>query len=198
MLWIIQVSRGDLFEGGSLFWGILTFSLSLSLNILATLIIVARLMVYRFRVVGVLGSTHALHYISIAAMITESAAIISIFSVPLIVSFALESPLSALTIPALSQVQTFATLLIIFRVAQGRAWDDRAQHNLTDLVAATHLGTEGPVNQIHERMHCRQGCTSDSSVAVLDTIFDGGSGHAGGSMRTLQSCVVTADAYVVN
>jgi hypothetical protein len=112
---------------------------SLSLNIVSTLAISGRLLYFRWTIGSVLGSSQASQYTGIVALIVESAAIYSTFSLLFLVPFALNHPLNQVFFQALSGVQVnlrvygdlfdltlsrqiVATLLIIFRVAEGKSW----------------------------------------------------------------------------
>jgi hypothetical protein len=79
--------------------------MSLALNILVTILIVLRLLVCRSRINRVMGKTHGSQYTSLAAMIVESAAIYSTFSLLFLIPFAFKHPLSQLFLQALSPVQ---------------------------------------------------------------------------------------------
>jgi succinate-acetate transporter protein len=81
------------------------FSLSLSLNVLLTFLIVIRLLLHRQRTRKHLGAKHATHYTSIAAMLVESSALYSAFSLIFIVSYARNSPVQNLFLPVLAEVQ---------------------------------------------------------------------------------------------
>ncbi|KAI0696730.1 hypothetical protein BC835DRAFT_1414123 [Cytidiella melzeri] len=104
-------------------WTFPFFALSLSLNILLTICIALRLLIFRKHVVSVLGDSHGFQYTSIAAMVVESAAMFSIFSVLFLVPFTLNHPLNEVFFQAPSGVQIVETLLIMFRVAQGKSLD---------------------------------------------------------------------------
>ncbi|KAG1751356.1 uncharacterized protein EDB91DRAFT_1104975 [Suillus paluster] len=97
-------------------------SISLALNIIVTIAIVLRLLTYRYRISSVLGSSYGTQYTSIAAMVVESAALYSTFSVAFLTLFLLNNPISETFIESLTQVQIIAMLLIVFRVAQGKGW----------------------------------------------------------------------------
>jgi hypothetical protein len=86
-------------------WTIPYFSLSLALNILVTIAIVARLLLYRHRITRALGPAHGSQYAGIATMIIESAAIYSSFSLLFLIPFALNNPISAIFLQALGNVQ---------------------------------------------------------------------------------------------
>ncbi|KAF7290742.1 hypothetical protein MIND_01314900 [Mycena indigotica] len=102
---------------GTAYW-----SLSISLNILLTLLIVGRILVLRKRVKGTLGAQHAQQYFSSAAMIIESASLYAVVGLIFIVTYARSSSVQNLVFPILGQVQAIAPMLILSRVAQGRAW----------------------------------------------------------------------------
>lgn len=79
--------------------------MSLSLNIIVTILIVTRLLLYRARISRVMGKAHGAQYASLAAMIVESAAIYSSFSIMFLAPFAVGSPISQLFLQSLSPVQ---------------------------------------------------------------------------------------------
>ncbi|KAG1871321.1 hypothetical protein DFJ58DRAFT_763319 [Suillus subalutaceus] len=113
-MWIIMLFPGLMFAAST--------ALSLALNIIITIVIVLRLLTYRHRISKVLGSSYGAQYTSIAAMIVESAALYSAFSVAFLALFLLNNPISATFLQSLTQVQIIAMLLIVFRVAQGKGW----------------------------------------------------------------------------
>ncbi|KAG2159086.1 uncharacterized protein EDB93DRAFT_1117966 [Suillus bovinus] len=122
LMWLVQVTTTI-----ASFWNSINFTipilvLSLALNIIITIAVALRLLTFRYCVSKALGSNHGTRYISVAAMIIESAAIYSTFSVGFLTLFALNNPIYETFIEALPQVQMIAMLLIIFRVAQGKAW----------------------------------------------------------------------------
>ncbi|KAI0310866.1 hypothetical protein OF83DRAFT_1069832 [Amylostereum chailletii] len=131
ILWLIQVSATSLQATQVTNWTIPYLSLTISLNILVTIAIVARLLLYRHRIMKTLGSQHTKHYTGIAAMIVESAAIYSSLAIVLLVTFAINSPIFNIFLQAVSQIQSSATLLIIFRVARGNAWSSDVNEQLT-------------------------------------------------------------------
>ncbi|KAG2068818.1 hypothetical protein BDR04DRAFT_1078945 [Suillus decipiens] len=120
IMWLLQVATDSPYF--SINYTIPYFSLSLALNIIITIVIVLRLLTYRYRISSALGSSYGTQYTSIAAMIVESAALYSAFSVAFLILFNLNNPISEIFIEALTQVQITAMLLIVFRVAQGKSW----------------------------------------------------------------------------
>ncbi|KAG2341050.1 hypothetical protein BDR05DRAFT_914832 [Suillus weaverae] len=123
IMWLLQVTTSSpYFSSTNINYTVPYLSLSLALNIIITIVIVLRLLIYRHRISTVLGSSYGTQYTSIAAMIIESAALYSAFSVAFLTLFLLNNPISATFIEALTQVQIIAMLLIVFRVAQGKSW----------------------------------------------------------------------------
>ncbi|CCM06008.1 uncharacterized protein FIBRA_08251 [Fibroporia radiculosa] len=100
------------------------YVLSLTLNILVTLLIVGRLLLFRRSITRTLGPLHAssIPYVTISAMLIESASLYSVFALLFLVPFGLNNALANVFIQTVSQVQIVASLLITFRVATGKAW----------------------------------------------------------------------------
>jgi len=96
--------------------------ISLSLNIVLTLMIVIRLYLHRRHITKLLGRRHAAHYTSIISMLIESAALLDFIVIFFLVPFAMGNPLANIPLSTLVQVQATASYMIIFRVAQGIAW----------------------------------------------------------------------------
>lgn len=113
--------------------------LSLVLNIILTIAIVLRLLTFRKRIVSIMGPTYGTRYTSISAMVIESAALYSAVSIVYLVLFGIGNAVAQVLAQTLIQFQvTFiriapypvlttthqivATLLIVFRVAQGEGW----------------------------------------------------------------------------
>ncbi|KAG2154512.1 uncharacterized protein EDB93DRAFT_1320132 [Suillus bovinus] len=123
IMWMLQVTANSpYFTSTKINYTVPYLSLSLALNIVITIVIVLRLLTYRRRITKALGSSYGTQYTSIAAMIVESAALYSTFSVALLLLFLTNNPISATFIESLTQVQIIAMLLIVFRVAQGKGW----------------------------------------------------------------------------
>ncbi|KAJ7055825.1 hypothetical protein C8F01DRAFT_1373335 [Mycena amicta] len=106
----------------SIQFGTAYWSLSISLNILLTLLITGKILRLRRQIKGPLGSHHAEGYFSIVAMLVESASLYSIAGLFFIITYARSSSVQNLIFPALGQVQAIAPMLILARAADGRAW----------------------------------------------------------------------------
>jgi len=100
------------------------FCATLALNVIVTIFIVARLLFYRWRFARILGKQHVSHYANVAAILVESASLYSAFSIFFIVPFAINNPLSSISLQAMGQVQTVSSFLIILRVATGQGWTE--------------------------------------------------------------------------
>jgi hypothetical protein len=78
-------------------------ALSLGLNIVLTIAIVVRLLIFRYRIVSLMGPRYGIEYTSAAAMVTESAALYSALSVAFLVLFGIRN--SVPQVFAHSQIQ---------------------------------------------------------------------------------------------
>ncbi|KAI0028701.1 hypothetical protein K488DRAFT_57979 [Vararia minispora EC-137] len=88
-------------------------------------------------------------YITISAMLIESACLYTIFALPFVVLFARNDPFQNIFLPALGQVQIMAPLLIILRVAQGRSFTQRTIYNSSQAIRSG--STRQPVS-VHLQM----------------------------------------------
>ncbi|KAJ7430357.1 hypothetical protein B0H11DRAFT_2374447 [Mycena galericulata] len=104
--------------------GIAYWSLSIALNIILTLAITTRIWLVRRRLRNALslGAQNSGQYVSIVAMLIESAALYAVWSTVFLICYARNTPFQNILLPPLGQVQGIAPALILFRVAQGRAW----------------------------------------------------------------------------
>ncbi|KZV91467.1 hypothetical protein EXIGLDRAFT_588119, partial [Exidia glandulosa HHB12029] len=105
------------------------FSISIAFGIIVTGAIVSRLLVMRRRLGQSTSSAHSQTYLSVSALLVESAALYAVFGVLFLISLAVQSPVQNLILPAFGQILGIAPLLIILRVALGRAFNARlSQH----------------------------------------------------------------------
>ncbi|KZT08005.1 uncharacterized protein LAESUDRAFT_677219 [Laetiporus sulphureus 93-53] len=111
------------------------FAMTLSLNVIVTLFIVARLLVLRRRMAAIFGPDS--HYTNLASILVESATLFSAFFILFLVPFALNNALSQVFLQTLGQVQTVSSLLIIMRLALGKGWTEA-----TSTRVMTCVGTE--------------------------------------------------------
>ncbi|KAH7928341.1 hypothetical protein BV22DRAFT_1044714 [Leucogyrophana mollusca] len=109
-------------------------SVSLAINVIVSILTAGRLLYHRRRISRVLGPGHGALYTSFAAMIVESAAVYSVVSLLYLIPYAVNSPLANAFMQILGEAQIIAPLLIIYRVAEGKAW---SQNHTTQALATT-------------------------------------------------------------
>ena len=117
---------------------------------MATIMITIRLVLHRQLIMNTLPPEHATHYVSVATIVIESAALYSIFALGFIVTYTIKNPLSQVfmslasacqvrvsfelfAITVLTRLQQIAGYLIIIRLAQERAWN---ANTLTKILAS--------------------------------------------------------------
>ncbi|TFY64052.1 hypothetical protein EVJ58_g2886 [Rhodofomes roseus] len=124
------------------------YVISLAANIIVTILIAGRLLVYRHRVQSVLGAHHAKGYANIATILVESAVLYSAFAFTFLIVFGMKSPLSYFFVNYVNSVQAICSFLIIFRVATGKAW---TEDTTTRLMERTHSNVVKlqPATSIH-------------------------------------------------
>ena len=102
---LVQISQPSLSLWSSLNFSVPYFSLSLSLNVIVAVMIVTRLLLERRKIVSALGRQHAQQYVSIAAMIIESAALYSIFSLTFLGLYGANHPVQNIFLQILPQIE---------------------------------------------------------------------------------------------
>ncbi|KAJ7071991.1 hypothetical protein C8F01DRAFT_1102101 [Mycena amicta] len=100
------------------------FTVSLSSNVIVTVLIIGRLLFYRRSLLKsyLLPEELTTHYISLATVIVESAALYSTFAVLFLITYALNNPTNQVWLGVASASQQISNLLIIYRLAEGSAW----------------------------------------------------------------------------
>lgn len=133
ILFIIEVATSrDLYGSTSIDLGIPYWALSIAFNLVVTLLIIARLYVLRREVRRSLTPDAADVYTSVGAMLVESAALYSVTGLVFIACYARDSGAQYVFITWLGQFESISPLLIILRVAQGRAWSASAPPPVTN------------------------------------------------------------------
>ena len=121
-----------------------SYTISLGMNVILTAMIVGQIFATRSKGRQMFGESYGDHYSSLSAMFVESAALYSLMSIPLLISYGLMHPISQifLSLNPAAQVSSnpnfpylpvidlapkvISNYLIIYRVAQGRAWTTTA------------------------------------------------------------------------
>ncbi|TFK68838.1 hypothetical protein BDN72DRAFT_768736 [Pluteus cervinus] len=117
------------------------FALSVSMTVLATSLMIGRILYHRRRFQKLFGPQSAGEYTGIMAMLVESAALYAAFCIIFIPLYATNNPLLYIFLASLAQVQIIAPLLIILRVSRGKAWSGNTHANLTSMGAKNHSET---------------------------------------------------------
>jgi len=112
---------GTLWVPESVNFALAYWSTSVAINIMLTLGIVGFLLYMRFKVRRAMGAHHNSTYLTISTMLIESAFLYTAFALVFLIPLAKNSNVNLLFFQVLPQVQFIAPLLIILRVAQGRA-----------------------------------------------------------------------------
>ncbi|KAI0667416.1 hypothetical protein C8Q78DRAFT_378708 [Trametes maxima] len=136
---VIQSSRpnGTLWSSSTVQFTLPYFVFSISLNLMLTLLLVGRLLYMSHRTKKALGAEHGAAYISIAAMLVESATPFAVTSVIFIITYAQNSNVQNLILPVLGQIMCINPEVIILRVATGRAVSSRGSSSGTRGATAT-------------------------------------------------------------
>jgi len=109
------------------------WSTTIGTNVLLTILIVGYLMRVRRSVMGAVGNHAHVPYLSVSAMLIEAAFLYTAFSLAFLIPYAMGSTVNILFFSLISQVQYITPLLIILRVAQGRAYT--RQYTATHIVS---------------------------------------------------------------
>ncbi|KAF7328672.1 hypothetical protein MSAN_02468800 [Mycena sanguinolenta] len=139
------------------------WAISISMTVILTALIAGRLLL--------VGANSSMPYVTITAMLVESAAIYSINGIIFLISYGVNSPVQNLMLPLLGQTQSIAPLLIILRVAQGQAWSGATMDQLTSI----RFGKRIPATR-----------TADGGSTVLDTFRSGPTNVRVGSHQDLE------------
>lgn len=112
-LWTLQSSQPGLSLYSKLpeAYGLAYYVLSLSVNIIITILISARLFMYRRTLLLSLPAEHAKHYVSLATIIVESAALYSVLALIFIVTYAIDNALNQIFLAAAGAAQVCDTSL---------------------------------------------------------------------------------------
>ncbi|KAF8992985.1 hypothetical protein BDQ17DRAFT_1312538 [Cyathus striatus] len=145
-LWTLQSSQPglSLYSKLPMAYGTTYYAISLSVNIILTILISTRLFMYRRRMLVTLPVEHAKQYASLATIFIESAALYSMFALIFIISYAVNNPINQVFLAVASSAQQIAGYLIIYRIAQGTAWSNGTlEGKLPTLKFASHTQNQG-------------------------------------------------------
>lgn len=115
-LWTLQSSQPglSLYSALPMAYGTSYYAISLGVNIVLTLLIAIRLFVYRRKASKVLPEGHGNHYLSLAAIFIESAALYSIMALAFIISYAVNNPINQIFLCLASSAQVCLSVHLVF------------------------------------------------------------------------------------
>ncbi|KAJ7229367.1 hypothetical protein C8J57DRAFT_1092599, partial [Mycena rebaudengoi] len=119
---IVFATGLSLYSKLPLAYGTAYYAISLGVDIIITIFIIAPLLLYRRRILKSVPYAHSGHYISMMTIAIESAALYSLFTVLFLITYVVNNPTCQIWLVAASAAQQIAAYLIIYRLADGRAW----------------------------------------------------------------------------
>ncbi|KAI3615696.1 hypothetical protein WG66_011763 [Moniliophthora roreri] len=125
----------NFFRGHAVDFGVPYVALTISLNIIVTLLICGRLLTARNQMKAILGPEYARTYTSIAAIMVESAAPFTILGIFYVITYARHSGISFCLVQIWGDFCAISPQLIILRVAMGKAWSKETSGTMT----STHM-----------------------------------------------------------
>ncbi|EIW80649.1 hypothetical protein CONPUDRAFT_57557 [Coniophora puteana RWD-64-598 SS2] len=125
---IVQPANNPYF-GDSAHLTMVTFTLSAFFNACTTLAISGRLLYYRSTLKGMKAAASLNNYVSISAMLIESAALFTVTDVFLVVALGLNNVLDGVLMPLLGQIVIISPLMIVYRVQLGTAFSSETYYN---------------------------------------------------------------------
>ncbi|KAJ7658455.1 hypothetical protein B0H17DRAFT_1213202 [Mycena rosella] len=137
VLWTLESSQPglSLYSERPMAYGTAYYAISLSVNVVISILIIARLLIYRRRLRTGVPGARASHYLSIATIFVESAALYSVFAILFLITYATDEPTNQIWLSVASAAQEIAGYLIIYRLADGRAWQSDTMR-ISSVVAA--------------------------------------------------------------
>ncbi|KAI0311178.1 hypothetical protein OF83DRAFT_779726 [Amylostereum chailletii] len=152
VLWTLQSSQPGLsfYSALPMAYGTSYYAISLGVNIILTILITIRLLQYRRTIISSLPADHAKHYLSLAAVLIESAALYSLFAFIFLITYAVNNPINQIFLGLAQAAQQISTYLIIYRLADGKAWNKDT------------LNTKTVSNMQYESHPAARGATTDT------------------------------------
>ncbi|KAJ7736865.1 hypothetical protein B0H16DRAFT_110334 [Mycena metata] len=179
-LWTLESSQPtlSLYSALPLAYGTSYYAISLSSNIILTLLIIGRLIVYRRTLTKTLSPELASTYISLATVVVESAALYSITAILFLITYAINNPTNQIWLAVASASQQVANLLIVYRLAEGSALQ---KDTLSGKTASIHFKTASDRNHLSTNIgsfHVAEPPTESSLAGSEDAGFKEGRSDA--------------------
>jgi hypothetical protein len=131
-LWTLESSQPTLsmYSALPLAYGTSYYAISLSANIILTLLIIGRLVSYRRTLIQSLPAESANHYISLAAVIIESAALYSVFAILFLITYAVNNPTNQVWLAVASACQVRVPFCPLATYSQTAVANREPSHHL--------------------------------------------------------------------
>ncbi|RDX46529.1 hypothetical protein OH76DRAFT_1528507 [Lentinus brumalis] len=158
VLWIVQTEEP---KGTTVPSCTAYYTISLALNVLLTCLITLRILSCRRKLLELLPEAHRQLYLSLVAIIIESAVIHPAFAITFVSSFGMDAPINQVFVAFASAAQQVATHLIICRVADGKAWVKQTpRQTMTSVKFASRIASVAP------RQHQRSSLSQERSAPL--------------------------------
>lgn len=166
---IFQIARPlsfELADGGIMDFGTPYYAISLSLNIILTLMIVVRLMLHSKNVRSAMGTQTRTGgiYKAVVSMLVESCALYAVSYLLFMAPWAAGSPVSNAFFPILAETQVIAPFLIVLRVANRKALTSDSVAKPGSTVTSLRFLSRGKSTGVHPDEY-----SMDSTVAYGKT-----------------------------
>ncbi|KAJ7850156.1 hypothetical protein B0H14DRAFT_3866643 [Mycena olivaceomarginata] len=127
VLWTVEISQPglSLYSKLPLAYGTAYYAISLGVNIIITIFIISRLLLYRRR------------------LLKSSAALYSLFAVLFLITYVANNPTCQVWLVAASAAQQIAGYLIMYRLADGRAWRADTLRDSSIVLSGLQFGSVG-------------------------------------------------------
>ncbi|KAK7468587.1 hypothetical protein VKT23_003091 [Stygiomarasmius scandens] len=125
----------NFFQGHAVDFGVPYAALTISMNIIVTILICIRLLSFRNQVLQVLGHEHAKMYSSVMSVMIESALPFTVFGIAYVISYARHSPTSIAFVQVWGDFAALSPQLIILRISMGKGWT----RDTVDRITSTNL-----------------------------------------------------------
>ncbi|KAF9269447.1 hypothetical protein L218DRAFT_976554 [Marasmius fiardii PR-910] len=124
VLWTLQSTHPGLsmYSALPLAFGTSYYAISLGVNIIVTILITIRLLLYRKHSQASLSDDQSCGYLSLATIFIESAALYSVCALVFLILYAVNNPANQIMFGVASSAQQIAGYMIILHVAKGHGW----------------------------------------------------------------------------
>jgi len=125
IIWVLQSSQPGLsfYSKVPLAFGTAYYALSIGMNVILTILITGKLLLYRRRFKNASGAADPVNfYTSLLTIFVESAGLYTIFAICFLVTYAINNPINQIFFGFTTAGQQISAYLIVYRLADGTAW----------------------------------------------------------------------------